>query len=204
MYRTPPPTPSTDRPRAAFTLGGLIGDGFLALQAEDAQQFRNNNQDILSYCRVLGLGDKVSPRLMSMAKLAESAKWDDLRQEAVDGQQEVSRLLREQRDDDLAILADLGTWLRVLEISSALVTEAPETTVKPLCIGSLDLLKEMKQRFSQLSKTVQRHENLTLVGELLDTLIRGWTIVGNGTPSQEFVAKTRDRMASTMKRLTLK
>ena len=41
LYRAPPPTPSTDRPRAAFTLGGLIGDAFLALQAEDVQQFRN-------------------------------------------------------------------------------------------------------------------------------------------------------------------
>lgn len=204
MYRTPPPTPSTDRPRAAFTLGGLIGDSFLALQAEDAQQFRNNNQDILNYCRVLGLGDKVSPRLMSMAKLAESTKWDDLRQEAVDGEQEITRLMREQRDDDLAILVNLGTWLRVLEISSALVTDAPEATVKPLCVGSLDLLKDMKQRFTQLSKRVQGHESLALVGELLDTLIEGWTTVGDREPSQKFVTKTRDRVASTMRKLTLK
>ena len=204
LYRPPPPTPSTDRPRAAFTLGGLLSDGFLALQAEDAQQFRNTNQDILSYCRVLGLGDKVSPRIMSMAKLAESSKWDDLRQESVDGQQELARLLREQRDDDLAVLVDLGAWMRVLEISSSLVTDAPEPSVKSLCVGSLELLKDMKLRFTQLSKRVQTHENLKFVGELLDTLIEGWTTVGTREPSQKFVTKTRDRVASTMKKLTLK
>lgn len=204
LYRLPPPTPSTDRPRAAFTLGGLIADGFLALQAEDIQQFRNTNQDILNYCRVLGLGDKVSPRLMSMAKLAEMSKWGDLRQEAVDGQQEFSRLLREQRDDDLAILVDLGAWMRVLEISATVVADAPEPEVKPLCIGSLDLLKDMKQRFTQLSKRVQTHETLVNVGDLLDSLIRSWTNVADRRPSQEFVTKTRDKLASTMRKLTLK
>ena len=204
LYRTPPPTPSTDRPRAAFTLGGLIGDGFLALQAEDVQQFRNTNQDILSYCRVLGLGDKVSPLLMSMAKLAEMSKWGDLRQEAVDGQQELTRLLREQRDEDLAILVDLGAWMRMLEISSALVTDAPEASVKPLCIGSVDLLKDLRQRFSQLSKLTRAHEALVSVSDILDQLIRNWGSLDGRPPSQEFVTKTRDKLANTMRKLTLK
>lgn len=204
LYRAPPPTPSTDRPRAAFTLGALVGDSFLALEAEDVQQFRNTNQDILGYCRVLGLSDKVTPRLMAMAKLAELNKWVDLRQEAVDGHQELTRLLREQRDDDLAILVDLGAWMRVIELSSALATAAPEPSVKPLCIGSVELLKDLKQRFSQLSATVQQHETLVAVGEMLDYLIRNWTNPANNPPSQEFVTKTNDKFKSLMRKLTLK
>lgn len=204
LYRAPPPTPSTDRPRAAFTLGGLVGDAFLALQAEDVQQFRNTNQDILAYCRVLGLSEKVSPRLMAMAKLAEMSKWGDLRQDSVDGHQELTRLLREQRDEDLAVLVDLGAWLRVLEISSTLVAIAPETTVKPLCVGSVELLKDLKTRFAQMSKTAQQHETLSQVGDALDYLIRNWSSPSNNPPSQEFVTKTNERLVNLMRKLTLK
>lgn len=204
LYRPPPPVPSTDRPRAAFTLGGLIGDSFLALQAEDVQQFRNTNQDIIAYCRVLGLGEKVTPRLMSMSKLAETSKWGDLRQEAVDGHQEFTRFLREQRDEDLAVLVDLGAWLRVLEISSALVTAAPEPTIKPLCIGSVDLLKELRQRFALTSAPVRQHDKLAAIGDTLDGLIRSWTLLGDKLPSPEFVARTTEKLSGLMRKLTLK
>lgn len=204
LYRAPPPTPSTDRPRAAFTLGGLIGDAFLALQAEDVQQFRNTNQDVLAYCRVLGLGEKVSPRLMAMSKLAEMSKWDDLRQESVDGHQELTRLLREQRDEDLAVLIDLGVWFRVLEISSTLVAAAPEQAVKPLCIGSVELLEDLQQRFSQMSVSVQQHEKLAAIGELLGFLIRGWSNPVNDPPGPALVTRANERIAGLMRKLTLK
>lgn len=204
LYRPPPPTPPTDRPRVAFTLGGLISDSFLALQAEDVQQFRNTNQDVLSYCRVLGLSDKITPRLMSMAKLAEMSKWGDLRQEAVDGQQELTRILREQRDDDLAVLVDLGSWMRGLEISSTVVAEVPDATVRPLSIGSLDLLKDLRQRYAQLSAPARAHSTLASVDDLLGFLIRAWSGVGDQRPSQEVVTKTRDKISNLMRRLTLK
>lgn len=205
LYREPPPTPSTERPRAAFTLGGLIADSFLALQAEDAQQFRNRNQDILSYCRVLGLSDKVSPRLMAQRKLAEAGKWADLRQESIDGHQELTRLFREQHDDDLAILVDLGVWLRVLEVSSALMAdmEAPGRAGR-LSIGSIDLLKDLKQRFSLLSEPARRHESIALIGDLLDFLLRNWAAPANEIPSKEFVSKTHEKLKNLMRKLTLK
>ena len=204
LYRAPPPTPSTDRLRAAFTLGALVGEGFLVLQAEDMQQFRNTNQDILGYCRVLGLSEKVSPRLMAMAKLAAMARWVSLRQEAVDGHQELTRLLREQRDDDLAILVDLGAWLRVIEAASTLVAAAPEPSVKPLAIGSVGLLKDLRQRFSQLSQPAQQHETLVQVGDMLDFLIRNWQSPANIPPGDEFVTRTNDKLKSLMRKLTLK
>ena len=61
LFRPPPPTPPTDRGRAALLLGGLMADSFLIWQAGDSQQFRNNNQEVLSYCRMLGLGEKLLP-----------------------------------------------------------------------------------------------------------------------------------------------
>jgi len=55
LYRDAPPPPSTARPVSAFTLGSLMADSFLTLQALDAQQFRNNNQDVLELLPGAGL-----------------------------------------------------------------------------------------------------------------------------------------------------
>lgn len=204
LYRDPPPLPSTERVRCAFTLGSLIADAFLALQGQDSQRFRNSNQDILAYCRVLGLSDKMSPRLMAQGKLAEMEKWPDLRQEAVDGHQELARLLREQRDEDLAILVDLGVWLRILEIASSVAAEAPDPATRHLCIGSLDLLTDLQRRFAQVSQPARKIEPLALVGELIDYLLRNWSGDSGKQPSLEFAAKTHERIKTLMRKLTLK
>jgi hypothetical protein len=204
LYREPPPVPSPDRHRTAFTLGSLLSDSLLALQAADTQQFRNTNQDVLAYCRVLGLGEKISPRLMAQAKLAEQEKWDDLRQELVDGHQELTRLLRDQRDEDLAVLVDLGVWLRELEIVSLIVVDVPELRVKPLCIGSPALLNDLHERFMQMSEATRVKEDLADIGGMLDFLIRHWTDPKNDPPPQELVARTHEKMKNLLRKLTMR
>lgn len=202
LYRDAPPPPSTVRQVSAFTLGALMADSFLTLQALDAQQFRNNNQDILNYCRVLGLGEKLAPRLMAQGKLAEEGIWDDLRQEVVDGHQELCRVMHEQRDDDLAVLVDLGIWMRMLEMVSTVVAESGEPTSWPMTIGSPALLKEMQNRFGKLSPPVRQHERLEPLGELLGHLCRQWDT--NEPPTAERVVKSHEKLASLMRKMTLK
>ena len=67
---------------------------------------------------MLGIGEKMRPRLMAQAKMAEMDEWKNLRQEIVDSHQELTRLLREQMDEDLSVLVDIGAWMRSLEIVS--------------------------------------------------------------------------------------
>lgn len=204
LYRPPPPTPSPDRSKTAFILGGLVGDSFLCLQAGDAQTFRNNNQEMLTYCRVLGIADGISPRLMAQAKMAEMDQWPELRREVVDGQSELGRILREQHDEDLAILVDLGIWMRILEIVSAIVVENPDTDTRALCIGSPALLEDLRTNFAKLGESTRRDESVALLGELLDFLDRHWSQVDKEIPSSEVVAKTNERIKALMKKLTLK
>ena len=192
MYREPPGPPPTARPLAAYTLGSLLADNYLAIEATDTQQFRNTNQDILAYCRVLGVGDKIAPRLMAEGKLAELDQWTSLRQEVVDGQQELGRFLREQRDEDLAILVDLGVWMRMLDMVSGVVVDSPDQSVWPLCVGSPALLKEMKQRYGQMSGTIRKQERVASIGETLEFLCRHW--IDAPAPGQARVARSRDKI----------
>jgi hypothetical protein len=202
LYRDAPPPPSTVRPASAFTLGSLMADSFLTLQALDAQQFRNNNQDVLNYCRVLGLSEKVAPRLMAQGKLAEEGNWEALRQEVVDGHQELCRVMHEQRDDDLAVLVDLGIWMRMLEMVSTVVAESGEPTSWPMAIGSPTLLIEMQTRFGKLSPPARLHERIVPLGELLGHLCRQWD--NSEPPTAERVTKSQEKLASLMRKMTLK
>lgn len=204
LYRPQPPNPTADRLKAAFTLGSLVGETFLIWQAGDAQQFRNNNQDVVHYCRMLGLGEKMRPRLMAQAKMAEMDEWKDLRQEIVDGHQEIIRLLREQLDEDLSLLVDLGAWMRSLEIVSKLVVETPEVDKRPLCIGSPALLADLRQDFAKLSRDTRRSTQMLPVILVLRELERVWADERLGPPTQGMVARTHEQLRTLMEDLTLK
>jgi hypothetical protein len=204
LYRPQPPAPTADRVKAAFTLGSLIGETFLIWEAGDSQQFRNNNQDIVTYCRMLGVGEKMMPRLMAQAKMAEADEWADIRQEIVGGHQELSRLLREQRDEDLAVLVDIGAWMRSLEIVSKLVVETPEVDKRPLCIGSPALLAELREDFSTLTEANRRGPLLQPVIGVLTELEKVWNDRTSGPPTQGMVARTHEQLRSLMESLTLK
>ena len=203
LYRQPPPTPSSDRRKVAFTLGGLMADAYLTLQAGHAQQFKNNNQEVLNYARVLGLAEKITPDILAEGKMAEAEDWPMLRERLVQKQGVISNLLKEQRDDDLAILVDLGMWLRLLEISSEVVVSNTALENKSLCIGSKTLLDEMIARYERLTEAARTDETIAQIGSILQMLQRHWT-AAEGAPSDEVVTMTHEKLRYLMGKLTMK
>lgn len=193
LYREAPPAPSSERLRVAFTLGGLMAESYLAVQAGDAQQFRNNNQDVLKFCGVLGLADKISPDVMAGSKIAESEDWPALRKQVLQTQQHIETLLNEQRDEDLAILMGLGLWVRIFDISTTLVIAEPDLQEKSLCIGSVPMLNELVARFERLTEAARTNEAVALVGGVLEMLQRHWTAAGD-KPAQDVVQMTHDKL----------
>ena len=204
LFRPPPPTPPTDRSRSALILGTLIGESYLIWQAGDAQQFRNTNQDIVSYCRTLGVADKLMPRLMAQGKMAESAQWKELGQEITDGHHELQRLLLDMQDEDLALLIDTGMWLRMLEIASTLVADNPEGEACPLCVGTPSTLNEMRVRFGQISARQREASLLQRIGAMIDETIKVWQGTEDRAPGVQAVLKTRRSLEVLMDAIWVK
>ena len=199
LFREPPPTPPTDRARTALILGTLLGDSYLVLQAGDAQQFRNNNQDVLAYCRTLGLGEKLLPRLMTQGNLAEKNAWPELRQEIIDGHQEALRLLHEQMDEDLALLIDIGLSLRLLEIISTIIGAAPEADVAALGGGTPALLTDLRSDFDRLSALKREEALLVRVRSFVDGVSLAWRDVPTTPLTPEQVEVTVEQLKEVMK-----
>ncbi len=204
LYRPPPTTPSPDRIRTAVTLGYLVGESYLCVQAADAQQFRNNNQEVMTYCRTLGFGEKVSPMLLGQAKLAEMEQWTELKVSVIEGYQALEQSLMDQRDEDLAVLLKLGVWLRTLEIVSSVVLDSPEADFKKLCVGSPALIEELRGAYVQMPESVREGDVGKEVGHLLDFLWRNWGRPDLVEPNTEVVQKTHERLAQSARKLSLK
>jgi hypothetical protein len=133
--------------------------------------------------------------------MAEDNQWKELRHEIVDGHQELVRMLREQRDDDLALMIDLGLWLRVLEIVSTIVTETPDVDIQPLYIGSPAILQDMHDDFSRISVPKREEAILKHIGSTLAELSATWQDLEQNPLSKDKVARIHVKIKELMQAL---
>ena len=74
-FRIPIGTSYTSRPQMALNLGGLIADGYIAIEAQDSQQVKNIGRDVLTLAKALGVSKDVLERSSSITAFAEQNQW---------------------------------------------------------------------------------------------------------------------------------
>ena len=114
-YRPPTATSFRNRSQMALNLGALVADGYLAVQAQDAQQVKNIGRDVVALAKPLGVQQDILNRGKSLADFASAGKWDTLREELEATQNEAKMALLENKDPDLVVLVTVGGWLRGAE-----------------------------------------------------------------------------------------
>src|SRR5712664_4684820 len=108
QYRGPMPVTYSNRAQIALNLGGLIADGFIAIEAKDSQQVKNIGSDIIKLAKALGVSEKLLGRGNSINEFAEHSEWDTVQEELEATQNEVKSSMQSHADQDLVILATLG------------------------------------------------------------------------------------------------
>ena len=117
-FRPPISTNFSSRSQLALNLGGLIADGYIAIEAEDGPQVKNIGKDVLAVAKILGVSKDVLERSSSIANFADTAHWDQLKEELEATQNEVKAAMTEHKDQDLVTLVTVGGWLRAMEVVS--------------------------------------------------------------------------------------
>src|SRR3989440_5380837 len=123
QIRGPIATTYKNRPQIALNLGGLIADGFIAVEAQDGQQVKNIGTDIIKLAKALGVSENILSRGNSINEFAENSEWDALQEELEATQNEVKSSMQSHRDQDLVILVSLGGWIRGTQVVSAAVLQ---------------------------------------------------------------------------------
>ena len=108
----------------ALSLGTLIADGYIAVEAQDGQQVKNVGKDVLELAKKLSVSQSVLARGSSITQFAENNAWDQLNEELEATQNEVKKALEENRDADLITLVSVGGWIRGTEVVTGLILQS--------------------------------------------------------------------------------
>ena len=202
-FRAPIATTFPSRAQMALNLGGLIADGYVAVEAEDAQQVKNLGKDILALGKSLGVSKEILDRGKSLTEFADTKQWDVLKEELEATQNEVKDAMEHNKDADLVHLVTLGGWLRGTEVLSGWIAEHyTEAGAKLLrqpgivgfLVAKLDALPDKTKGEACVKKTQAKMKEI-------ETAVSFPT---DAAPAQDAIKKLHQLIAELMKDLARK
>ena len=197
QYRGPIPMTYRNRAQIALNLGGLIADGFIAVEAQDSQQVKNIGTDIIKLAKALGVSENVLSRGKSINEFAENSEWSALQEELEATQNEVKTSMQSNRDQDLVILVSLGGWIRGTQVVSGLVNkEYNELSAKVLRQPAL--VRFIQKKVDDVSPELQNEPLIKSVREQLSEIQKLVSFPGGGTPTAEDVRKLHEAVTKLM------
>jgi hypothetical protein len=203
QYRAPIPTAYTSRPQIALNLGGLIADGYIAVEAEDSQQVKNIGKDIMTLAKTLGISENVLRRGKSIEDFAENNEWSTLKEELEATQNEVKLAMDEQHDEELTTLVTLGGWIRGTEaVSGWIANNYTEPEAKLLRQPAIVAL--LRAKLAALPPKTQEDELVKGLDGRLKSMQDLVSFPPGQTPAQADVKKLNGTAADLISSITSK
>jgi hypothetical protein len=168
-YRAPIPMTYKSRAQIALNLGGLIADGFIAVEAQDSQQVKNIGTDVIKLAKSLGVSQNVLSRGNSINDFAETNQWDSLQEELEATQNEVKTSMQSHSDQDLVILVSIGGWIRGTQVVSGSVAAAYDERSARL-LRQPALVNFIHAKLNDISPDLRNDPLVKMVNDQLSTL----------------------------------
>ncbi len=202
-FRPPVAVALNSRAQIALVLGGVFADGYLAAQAEDAQQCRNIGKDLVRLSKTLGVQTELLDRSRSIADSAQKKDWAILRRELNATEAELGAALRKHEDEGLARLVSLGAWMRSTEIVASLLCDHySENAASLLRQPALGIL--MGRGLEKLGEKLDTDPALELIRPKLNTVERLLNGSADTPPSSMEVKDLAAILTSILKDVTEK
>src|SRR6266480_4542285 len=197
QYRGPIPVTYRNRAQIALNLGGLIADGFIAVEAKDGQQVKNIGSDIIKLAKALGVSEKLLGRGSSINDFAENNEWDTLQEELEATQNEVKSSMQSHADQDLVILVTLGGWIRGTQVvTSVIVQNYNEQSAKVLRQPAL--VHFMQSKINEISPELRSEPLVKDVSAELGKIEKLVSFPPGKTPDIEEVRKVNETVGKMM------
>ena len=203
QFRPPLPTTYRNRAQIALNLGGLIADGFIAVEAQDSQQVKNIGSDIIKMAKALGVSENILSRGSSINEFAENSDWDALKEELDATQNEVKNSMQSHSDQDLVILVSLGGWIRGTQVvTSTVLQNYDEQSAKVLRQPAL--VDFMKSRIDTISPDLRDNPLVKDVTGQLDNIKQLVSFPPGKAPSNDDVKKLNQAVGHVMEEIQTK
>src|SRR6059036_142798 len=197
QYRGPMPVTYRNRAQIALNLGGLIADGFIAVEAKDGQQVKNIGSDIMKLGKALGVSEELLSRGNSINEFAENNQWDTLQEELEATQNEVKSSMQSHADQDLVILVTLGGWIRGTQVvTGAIIKNYNESAAKVLREPAL--VHFMQSKLNAISPELRQEPLVKDASEQLTGIEKLVSFPEGKAPSLEDVKKLNEAVGKLM------
>lgn len=110
-----------ERPQVALLLGSVIAEGFIAVEAQEAEEVKQIGRQVLTLAEAIGVRKSVISRTSSIIDGADKRDWARVRVELDGATKDVKQAMIELQDEQLAQLVSLGGWLRGTEAVTEVV-----------------------------------------------------------------------------------
>jgi hypothetical protein len=199
QYRAPIPTTYGNRAQIALNLGGLIADGFIAVEAKDGQQVKNIGSDIIKLGKALGVSEQLLSRGNSINEFAEHNEWDTLQEELEATQNEV----QSHADQDLVILVTLGGWIRGTQVvTGAIMKNYNESAAKVLREPAL--VHFIQSKLNAISPELRQEPLVKDISDQLTAIEKLVSFPEGKTPTAEDVKKLNEAVSKLMTKIESK
>jgi hypothetical protein len=197
QYREPMPVTYRNRAQIALNLGGLIADGFIAVEAKDSQQVKNIGSDIIKLAKALGVSEHLLSRGNSINEFAENNEWNTLQEELEATQNEVKSSMQSHADQDLVILVTLGGWIRGTQVVTAVIMENyDERGAKVLRQPAL--VRFMQSKINEVSPELRMESLVKDVSQQLGEIEKLVSFPAGKAPSIDEVRKVNEAVGKVM------
>ena len=203
QYRGPMPATYRNRAQIALNLGGLIADGFIAVEAKDSQQVKNIGSDIVKLSKALGVSETLLSRGNSINEFAENNEWDTLQEELEATQNEVKSSMQSHSDQDLVILVTLGGWIRGTQVvTAAIMQNYDERSAKVLRQPAL--VQFMQSKINEISPELRGEPLVKDVSEQLNGIEKLVSFPAGKAPNVDEVRKVNQAVGKVMEEIESK
>lgn len=164
------PSAPRDRSLVALSLGVLITDGFLAVNADQILDLRDVGGAILKHAKILGSGKGAIRHVKNILESSALEELSTLKSELSRTQIDVEAEMVLLRDVDIAHLVGLGGWVRALQIGAhgSLDPYKPERAQK---LARIELLEYFQHSLQELNPTIRESENIVRITRRLDQVL---------------------------------
>ena len=200
QYRGPMPTTYRNRAQIALNLGGLIADGFIAVEAQDSQQVKNIGADIIKLAKALGVSQNVLSRGNSINEFAENNEWDALHEELEATQNEVKSSMQSHSDQDLVILVSVGGWIRGTQVVSAAVMQHYDERAAKV-LRQPALVKFIHTKINDISPDLHNEPLVRDVSDQLNGIEKLVAFPPGKAPSADEVRKVNEAVGKVMEQI---
>lgn len=153
----------------AVQLGVRAADAYVAVQAKDLAAFRRASDAIQMLSQEFALNDTMFRKITTANKMAEAARWNDLRIVLETFRGDVLRELKLNRNQDAVTLATLGGWLRGLQLSTMALTISYQADASRL-LHQPALVAHLRRRVGALGPDSKDERFVELLGTRMDEI----------------------------------